>query len=382
MKPLTALKYFKENKRKALVSFIVLIFTVCSISLITVLINSITGTVNDINVKPVEYFSTIAPVDGDFFLNDSIVKALKQNKDIDKLIEADIGSTSVSLVIGGTTTVPVLFTGKDNIQNIMSIMKAHIKEGRIPENNTNEIAVHWRVMANKKWHLEDTVGSFKDKQEFLIGEYKIVGVIDGPNIVSVGTESYKQKQLQKISSENKPRGYLAFHKEGKRDAVNKFIDSIDKTVANTFTYSKIREMLDEQLKGLNSTIIGIILIIIIILSISVGSLMYVIYIQRSDEFGILYAIGHRKKTIISLIIKEIMSLNIISWSLGLVLSYGLISLMNKAIYYPRGDVITIFSINVLFYTLMIPLIVGFFSIIPIVLRLRNWDPIAVIERRE
>lgn len=127
--------------------------------------------VSDINVKPVEYFSTITPVDGNFFLNDSIVKALKENKDIDKLIEADIESTSVSLVIGGTTTVPVLFTGKDNIQTIMSIMKAHIKEGRILENNTNEIAVHRRVMANKKWHLGDTVGSFKDKQEFLIGEY-------------------------------------------------------------------------------------------------------------------------------------------------------------------------------------------------------------------
>jgi hypothetical protein len=49
MKPLSALKFFKENKRKALVSFIVLIFTVCAISLITVLINSMTGTIKDVN---------------------------------------------------------------------------------------------------------------------------------------------------------------------------------------------------------------------------------------------------------------------------------------------------------------------------------------------
>ncbi|MCX7920846.1 MAG: ABC transporter permease [Clostridia bacterium] len=382
MKPLTALKYFKENKRKALVSFIVLIFTVCAISLITVLINSITGTINDINVKPVEYFSTIAPIDGEYFLNNSVVKSLKNNPDIDKLIDTDIGGTSVNLAIGGTTTVPVLFTDKGDLETIMSTMKATIRKGRMPENKTNEIAVHWRVMANKGWKLGDTVGSFKNKKEFLIGEYKIVGEIDGPNIIFIGTESYKQKQLQKISKVNNPRGYLVFHKEGKRDAVNTFIDSIDKSQANTFTYNKIKEILDEQLKGLNSTIVAIILVVILILSISVGSLMYVIYIQRSDEFGILYAIGYRKKSIATLIIKEIMSLNLISWTLGLVFSYGVISMLNRAIYNPRGDVISIFSLNVLIYTLMIPVIVGLFSIFPITMRLRNWDPIAIIERRE
>ncbi len=382
MKPLSALKFFKENKRKALVSFIVLIFTVCAISLITVLINSMTGTIKDVNLKPFEYFSCVYPMDGEFFLKDSVVQKLKANEDIEKLIPADIGNTSITLSIGGNTSVPVAFMDKKDTQMLLDKMEDKVIEGRLPENNKSEVAVHWRILANKKLKVGDSIGSFKDKDEWLNGEYKIVGKLDGPSVLFVGSESFKLKQLKESKEVIKPTGYLILPKEGRMDSLNKFLSSMDKSEANFETYNHLKDFIDEILKGLNSTIIAIIFIVIFILSISVGALMYVIYIQRSDEFGILYAMGYRRKYIQNLIIKEIMSLNIICWTVGLIFTYGVVCLLNKFVYNPKGDILNMFSLNVLGYTLIIPVMVGLFSILPIAMRLRKWDPVAVIERRE
>lgn len=382
MKPFTALKFFKENKRKATVSFVVLIFTVCAISLITTLINSLTGMVNAVNLKPFEYLSVVTSVDGEYYLKDSVVEKLEANKEIEKLLPVDIGFTTIKLSIGGNTSVPVSFLNKKGQQYIMDKIGDFIKEGRMPEDGTNEIAVHWRIMANKKWKIGDTVGSFKDSNESLGGEYKIVGTIDGPGIILFGAESYKQMQLASISKVDKPLAFLVFPKEGHRDSVNKFLNAFNRTQAGNYNYDEMKKMMDDIMAGLNSTIISIILIVIFILSISVGALMYVIYIQRSDEFGIMYAMGYRRKFINKMIAKEIMSLNFICWLAGLIFTYGVIMLLNRFVYNPKGDMLSMFSANVLLYTLFIPLMVGLFSILPIAIRLRKWDPVAVIERRE
>jgi putative ABC transport system permease protein len=382
MRPFTALKFFKENKRKAVVSFVVLIFTVCAISLITALINSLTGMVTAVNLKPFEYFSVVSSVDGEYYLRDSVIEKLKENKGIDKLLAVDLGFTSIKLSIGGNTSVPVSFMDKTGQQYLMDKMGDTVKEGRLPEDRTNEVAVHWRIMANKKWKVGDIIGSFKDDSENLSGEYKIVGKIDGPNIVFFGAESYKQKQLKAISKVEKPMAFLVFSKEGERENVNKSLNSLKKTEAGTWNYEQMKKMMDDIMAGLNSTILFIVFIVIFILSISVGALMYVIYIQRSDEFGIMYAMGYRRKFINNMIVKEIMSLNFICWVVGLIFTFGVIYLLNSLVYNPKGDVLSMFATNVLLYTLFIPVMVGLFSILPIAMRLRKWDPVAVIERRE
>jgi putative ABC transport system permease protein len=386
MRPFSALKFFKENKRKAVVSFVVLIFTVCAISLITCLINSLTGMVTAVNLQPFKYFSVVSSVDGEYFLKDTVVEKLKANKDIEKLLPVDIGMTSIKLSIGGNTSVPVSFMSKSGQQYLMDKMGDYVSEGHMPADGTNEIAVHWRIMANKKWKIGDTIGSFKDSSEALSGKYKIVGKIDGPSIVVFGAESYKQEQFKKqlgsITKVNKPMAYLVFPKEGQREKINQYLNNFDKTQVSTYNYDEMKKQLDDVLAGLNSTIIFIILIVIFILSISVGALMYVIYIQRSDEFGIMYAMGYRRKFIKTMIVKEIMSLNFISWIVGLIFTFGIITLLNALVYNPKGDILNMFAVNVFLYTFIIPIMVGLFSILPIAMRLRKWDPVAVIERRD
>jgi hypothetical protein len=56
--------------------------------------------------------------------------------------------------------------------------------------------------------------------------------------------------------------------------------------------------------------------------------------------------------------------------------------MNKFVYLPKGNEIALISIKTVTNTLIIPIAVGLFSIFPIMRKMRKWDPVAVIERRE
>lgn len=60
MKPFSALKFFTENKKKGLMTFLVLIFTVCAVALITTLINSIFDSVNETSMKLMENVSFVS----------------------------------------------------------------------------------------------------------------------------------------------------------------------------------------------------------------------------------------------------------------------------------------------------------------------------------
>ncbi|MEL4105586.1 ABC transporter permease [Oscillospiraceae bacterium WX1] len=382
MKPFSALKFIIENKRKGIMTFLVLILAVCAIALVTVLTDSIYESVDQTYLRQYKEFSIVYPAPGDLYLNASVVELLQKNTDIEKLVPCDAENTMISLAMGNSS-VTGIFAGQEDVSYYLGKIGDTLKDGRLPENGTNEIAVHWRVLANKHWEIGQSVGSDIDPDESLAGTYKIVGVLDGESIAFVGTQTNRERTYIKNNLDiSKPVAYAVFPKEGKQDAVNRVIDGINRKDAGSETLTKMTTMINKQLASLNSTIVSLLLIMIIIISISSGALMYLVYLQRSDEFGILVAMGYRKGFIYRLILKEVLALDVLSWAVGFILAYFMVLLLNKAVYLPQGNVLNFFNIKVLVYTFCIPVMVAVFSILPIIMKLRRQDPITTIERRD
>lgn len=386
MKPFSALKYFTENKKKGLMTFLVLIFTVCAVALITTLINSIFDSVNETSMKLMENVSFVS------YTSDTItglpkdtVDKLKSNTDIDKLIPVDdFAYTTITLAIGGNTSIPIDFSKKEDSEEVLKRIGDTVKEGRMPDTGAKEIAVHWKVMNNKGWKLGQTVGSEVNEEEYLNGKYKIVGILDGPSVMGFGGESYNLEKWIKngVVKKDVTLAYAVLPKAGKIDTVNKMLDGFDKKKLSVTTYSSLKKQLDKVLGGLSTTMLAIIIIVVFILSISIGTLMYLIYLQRSEEFGILSAMGYRRSFIRRLIIKEVVSLNLIGWVSGTLFSMGVIALLNCFIYFPKGTPMGLISLQSMLYTLIIPLMVVCFSLLPILTKLRKQDAITIIERRD
>ncbi len=381
MKPLSPLKFFIENKRKVFVSVITIVLAVCAISLVTTLTGSLINSSKSIWVMPFKNYSMVTPLQGEYFLNKQISKNINEQEDVERLIYGDVDYTTLSLPFGGNDNVPVIFVNEKDMKYILDAVGGSLKEGRLPTEGSDEIVLHWRIMANKKLKIGDSIGSLKDKQEVLSGKYTIVGVIDSEAVISFGGQSFKEKQLKDLKDEDNKLAMLIFPKEGKRETVNSYLKSIDGIDAKCFTYEQLTSKLNKQISNLNTTLLLLISVVVIVLSISVGALMFITYTQRTDEFGILYALGYSKKYIRSKIIKEILCLSIFSWIAGMLISFALIALLNKTIYNPQGQVLTMFDIREFIFTLIIPIMVGVFSVSPIVAILNKWDPVAVIERR-
>jgi len=126
----------------------------------------------------------------------------------------------------------------------------------------------------------------------------------------------------------------------------------------------------------------LVIVTVFIISVSVSALIYIIYNNRNEEFGILCAMGYRKAFISRLVFKELACLAFVSWAIGYFCSAGLFGLVNTLLLNPSGQHLYFFTPIGLINTLIIPVMVIICATVPMLRKLKKWDPIAVIERRE
>jgi ABC-type lipoprotein release transport system permease subunit len=373
MRIFSGLKFFQENKKKSIVFLSVIVLAVCVVTIITILINMLIGTVQDYNVSPYQYFSTVITNDSSEISNDVVTEA-EQNKYIDNVLSINYDESLVKLVVGGYSRIPIFFLTPEDTDKLLKRTAVKIKEGRLPKVNSHEVALDWRLMANKGLKVGGKIGSLVDNDEVLYGEYTIVGSLAGKTMLSVGSDIYSQKISLK--------GMLLLHLEKNTEKAEDYVESnFDDSKYLVTSYESQQKFVDDSFNSLKSVLVAIITAVAIILSISVGAFMYIIYVQRCDEFGIMIAIGYSRKFVRNLILKEVTLLNTFSWFIGVVLSLLIVLILNIFIYIPQGVSMNPFKINVLINTLIIPVISALMSIIPLMRYLKKTDPISVIERR-
>ena len=71
----------------------------------------------------------------------------------------------------------------------------------------------------------------------------------------------------------------------------------------------------------------------------------------------------------------------ISWILGLILSYGVLSLVAKSVFEPMGQILSIFSFQSLLYTIIVMAVFVVVTILVTILKFAKKDLIAIIEMR-
>lgn len=373
MKIFSGLKFFSENKKKSFVFFVVIALAICVVTIITILINMLIETVENYNVKPYSYFSVVLPNDGSEISQD-VIKECSDNEAIDNVMEISYDESLVKLVVGGYSRVPIFFMDSENTERLMEYMGTSVKEGRLPKEGEKEIALDWRLMKNKELKVGDKVGNLIESGEVLYGEYTVVGSLNGDTMVSIGGTTYSKSASKK--------GLLLLHTKKKIDAAEKFVNKeFDESLYVVTTHESQKDFVDESLNSLKGILVAIISAVAVILSISIGAFMYIIYVQRAEEFGIMVAIGYNRNFVRNLILKEVTMLNFLSWLVGIILAAVIVGILNVAIYVPQGAYMNPFSVNVLFNTLIIPIVSTVMSIIPLMRYLKRTDPISVIERR-
>ena len=374
-------KYYLSNKRRGISLIFVMALTVFSIYFVTSLVQSIFSTVEYSNIACLNDFSFVYPVGGSSFLSDETVEKIQKDDSVKKAYPILLEYTVINNIFG-TTSGYVAFMDEADIGEIFDDYSLTVTEGRLPQENSYELIMHEDMLKNKGLSVGDTFGSAVDDGEPIEGTYTITGAFSGNSYMAFGTKSYKQKELEELGLDfkNTTFGLLVTPKTD-LDAMNTMLDTMSHDEAAAMTLSYAQKTLKDNVSSIKFLMGVIVIVIAVSISAAVCIVLETTYNDRMEEFGILYSIGYKKSWLFRNIIAEIVVLVFISWILGLILSYGVLSLVAKSVFEPMGQMLSIVSIQSLLYTIIVMVVFVVVTILVTILKFAKKDLIAIIEMR-
>ena len=368
MKPLSAWNYYKNNKKKVLPIMISIAIGIFLLYFMYIIGNSVISTAEAGALEALEHY-TLFYSSEEKGIDEESLNNIRQNENVEKIIQVKTANTYITFM-GGSTYVPILFAGDSNIDELFNNMNLKLKEGRMAKED-KEIVIHWRIAANKGLKVGDNIGSDVNDKEPLTGKYTVVGTFDGDS------------QLGFVPIENKAskesRVWLVMPKENKVKEMNSFIYKIFDEKMEIESLTEMEKLFSNNMSIVYVGSIFIELLIVLVLCITIGNTTYLHFYQRKKEFGILIAVGYKKREILKRIFYEILNITVAAYIAGVLLAI-LAGFILKVVYMdPKGSVMNLFNIKYLLFAAILPIFVLIFSLLPSARIVVNTDKIRVIE---
>jgi hypothetical protein len=273
-----------------------------------------------------------------------------------------------------------------DMQLLVERLGMQVADGRLPQPRTNEVVLSEALVKNRGWRMGDRIGGPADEADRGIPtELIIVGILapagEGQKDPWLGLASYEY-----LSSHERYASYpvhlLTVPVEGQKAAMDAWLrEEVHSDLVEVYTYQWMLK---------NFRLFGVILlgvfgvvesIIAIVAAVALGTLSYVFFVQRREEFGILHAIGRSRPWLVLRTARETVSLVCLAWLLSAIVCGLGLAFVQAAVYAPRGLEMNILSPAPWLFTLPLPLAVVTVSTGLLSRMLRRLDPVAVIERR-
>jgi ABC-type lipoprotein release transport system permease subunit len=377
MKPLSALSYSKNNKKKLITSTISILVAVSFLYVLQTFVKSIGDSMYELNVNPYKNHMTIESIEKDKPIPDNIVSSLKDNPNVEKIIPFVLYKTRY-VIPGAGTNASILGIRAEDIDYVMKKHNITLEEGRLPLENRKEVALDYRMSKNKKVKIGDKIGNSINKSDSLNGEYTVVGIVEGNGYLSFMPYNTTTTSINASDTIVVKKNLLVFPKDNKIKEADGLLLSLSKKEVSVMTLS---EMIKLYNKGASTmrTLDMICILAIIVMVISVGSSKYVQFFSRKQELGILNAMGYTKGELMKKAFWEVLIVNMLGFTLGVIWGWLSSILINDGAFGVVGGVTVYFSIKAFLMALYVPLFTTLFTLIPVNRMISKLDPIVMIE---
>lgn len=379
MKPLSALSYSKNNKKKLIASIISILVAVSFLYVLQTFVKSLGDTLYDLNVKEYKNHMTIyaQSMEKDKSIPDNILTDLNGNPNVESIIPF-VSYKTRYIIPASITNVSILGMEPKDIDYVMKKHNIFLKEGRLPLENHKEVALDYRVSKNKKVKIGDKIGNSIDKNDTLNGEYTVVGIVEGDGYLSFMPYKTNTNSIDAKDKIIVKKSILVFPKENKVKEVDNLLLSFPKDEVAAMTLSRAIEIYNEGAVMMN-TLDMICMLAIVVMVISVGSSKYVQFLSRKHELGILNAMGYTKLQIMKKAFWEVLIINLLGFIIGIIVGWLSSILINDGAFRAVGAVSVYFSLKAFLIALYIPLFTTLFTLIPVNRMINKLDPIVMIE---
>ena len=376
MDPLSPWTYGRRNVRKVLPALIILTFVVL---LVFVILSTLGGLRESMLVYTREFDEwTLVFPKKDTRIPRTLLQQIAANPSVDRMIDSRNCFVRVKTLIG-----PMPFNlragRKDEMDFLLHRVGARIREGRMPEPGTNEVAVHENIMKANAWPIGREFGVDVDEEDWMLGRFKVVGILEGPVPIGVCSFEFLNNPIQYAFSAKLWEREIVVAKPGRIAELNAYL----RTIKDVKVYDKARAV-DDVTQGFDRIILVfrfISILLIIVVSFVVGLINNIFFAQRVDEFAVLMAIGHPQRRVFRMVSGETAGLMALSWSLGIALGTAVFAGFRAIVMEPRGIPLPMWQPGPLLISLVLPLVAQAFAVVTVLGRLRRLDPVTIIERR-
>ena len=386
MSSLSIWTYYLNNKRKVIPVTGILVLAI----LVIASTGTLTGSLYQDQEREIAFYDHYAIVFSNqrSGLSDAMLEQLESHPAIAEAIPMERRTTPRRGLFSNEGT-PIYYLSEADQKPFAGRLGWDLVEGHLPEPGTNEVAMTENFLRNRGLGVGDSIGEAVDEEDWLAGEWVVVGAFVGTETIGgIANLGYlrdlflAQPGLPPELTE-RPQLLALAPEPGKEFEMEAFLDSL----LSEEVFVVHRSLAQRRQENLTTNIDTIVWILnvgsIVVLSLALGLLNIIYFMQRANEFGLLAALGYARRFLVRRAFLEVAVTVALGWVVGILFSYGIYSLLNTLLFVPRGlETLPVLTGRILMFTVPVPITVIFFSIAIVTWQLWRMDPVAIIERRD
>lgn len=375
-RPTSPFKFFIRNIKKFIPLFLIISMSILALTTCIAIADSVIADKKE-DLRFYEYFSVLTAKSDKMNDSEDYIKKLKKDgliKDYFLGRIQYIGTKSIA----DTVKRPVIQSKKINLKAILEHIGAKYNEEDL--NTSKKLILSEKITKNKSLEYLDEVNTKRvNYEQFMGNSFNYTGNIE----LSSESVKYMNIGLALMADDEEPSHIIILNNTKKQKEITKEFSRItengDKNIMyHDYMSSKYEESTQSMLALLNfvSTIVTI------VESFCVSMLFYMYINSRSEEIGLLMLIGYSKFFVLTKLMIENFLLIFAGWSFSWVLSYLTFEFINQRLFAPLYvSQLSIFNRSVFAYSLLVPLVVLFTTIITILLKVCRSDAVSIIEAK-
>ena len=381
--PLSPLVYHLRHKRSTLL----LIAIVC---LATVGIYVMVSVLDSIPMRSRSSYLTkisrVYPAAGDA-LEPGVVAQIETHPDVARAIP-DNGLHINAPTLIGLDSARLAGVSQGDAQYLIAHIGLRLKEGRMFAPRTDEIVLSEVTARVLGLRLGDTIDRSVSEEYYgaIPAPLVLVGILESDPTVNkgssirVGFVSYEYLASHEQFAP-RPVGLLVVAQAGRQAAVEEFLET---TVASarteTETFREVSQLVTMARRGLY-LIFGVVnCVVALIVALVVGVINRIALTQRTEELGLLHAVGYQPRQIVGRLTLETALVTFVGWIAGVGFALAALYGLNSTLYYARGMELDLGNLAPFWFALPAPLAVIAQTAWSAWRTFARFDPVAIIER--
>jgi hypothetical protein len=229
------------------------------------------------------------------------------------------------------------------------------------------------------WSLGAEFGMEVSDDDWMPGRFKVTGVLEGPAPLGLASFEYLNNALLYAFSAKLWERLIVVPRPGRIDELNAFLRGIPD--AKPWDRERAEAEVSQSFDRLLLVFRFVSGLLIVVAALVTGLLNSIFFAQRLDEFAILLAIGHTRRSLLKRVAGETALLTAASWVAGAALALVLFGAFRSFVLLPRGVPMPFWHPGALAVSAALPLVAQAFSSATVRRRLLALDPVMLIERR-